>query len=694
MNGSGGPDPGRVRHRDDQDDQDDRKDRDDQDDQDGQDGQDDRGTRSDRGTRDDRDDLRESGRVSNGLRRPSHAGEDADDPPRDPVSPRDWCAVAAARLGRDQPEAALEAARTAMDLDPRAESGADWSYRLASLAFERLGRDAEAVAAAEEAVRLAPGSWAARMRLGAALRRVPGRWRESWAQAVRAVRYAPEEPEPHVLLGDLELLRGEHRRAEAAYRDALRRMPDHPGARVNLGLAALRWRRPRGHHDPAWPVDPQETGRTRRALETWSRQIRLLLAVALVAVCATASGPGPAAAVKTGGWLVLAAVLVITLRRAHRVRLWPYVPGMLARDLWLAVSVSITLVSVAAYVAAIATLPAGLPLILPSLTGPAPDRRGGLWAALAALVLLNGLAVLVLRVVAEAWLGRPVRALAHFAAARGDRTARRDAGVALWLLAGRIWSVPTVVACVAPVLDDRRWALAALVAPLALGWTLVRLRGLDGAASLTAGALAEDRGLAAAFALSVVSALLLGASAVVSTSGTLPSAGDGPWWAGAVLLGGPVAVFAGRSARAWWRGVPGPWRASLVMCESRGSHLPGDVGPPVELGAEVRAAFTRGRDVVLACLGPAGPRALAVGAVSSVTPSGELRLAAAPEAWEAAEHDPRVAVFVTGPLGRPFRAEVRGVAVGDTETGLLRVTPKQVVVGDRPHVHRGRSLRP
>ncbi|MEV4186798.1 tetratricopeptide repeat protein, partial [Streptosporangium canum] len=85
--------------------------------------------------------------------------------------------MAAACLSRDQPEAALDAARQAVERDPLAESGADWGYRLASLAFERLGRDAEAVAAAEEAVRLAPGSWAARLRLGAALRRVPGRWR-------------------------------------------------------------------------------------------------------------------------------------------------------------------------------------------------------------------------------------------------------------------------------------------------------------------------------------------------------------------------------------------------------------------------------------------------------------------------------------------------------------------------------------
>ncbi|GAA2859284.1 hypothetical protein GCM10010517_17810 [Streptosporangium fragile] len=631
-----------------------------------------------------------SPRDPGGLGRPSRGPDGSEDPPHDPGGPRYWCAVAAARLGDGQPEAALEAARRAVDLDPRAEIGADWGYRLASLAFERLGRDAEAVAAAEEAVRLAPGSWAARMRLGTALRRVPGRWRESRAQAARAVRYAPEEPDPHVLVGDLALLRGEYRHAEAAYRDALRRTPDHPGARINLGLVALRWRRPRGHHDPAWPVDPRETGRTRHALEAWSRQTRVLLAAALVAVCAAAFGAGLAAEARIGGGLALVAVLVITLRQSHRVRLWPYVPGMFTRDLWLAVSVSVSLVSVAAYVAAIATLPPAFPSLAP---GPVPGPPGGVWAALAGSVLFNGVAVLVLRVLAEAWCGRPVRALGHFAAVRGDRTARRDTDVTLWLVAGRAWSVPAVAACAALVLDDRRWAVAALATPFALGWVFARLRGLDGAVPMAVEALAADRGLAVALALPVASALLLGAAAVLSASGIGSSAGEWAWRAGTVLPAVPVGVFAVRSVRAWWRGAPGPWRASLVMCESCGDRLPGDAGPPVGLSGEVRAAFTHGRGVVLAYADPTGPRALAVGAVSSVAPNGELRLIAASDAWAAVERDPRVAVFVADPRGRRFWAEVRGIAVGDTEADLLRITPKEVVVGDYPGRHQGRSRR-
>ncbi|WP_245878314.1 tetratricopeptide repeat protein [Streptosporangium subroseum] len=600
--------------------------------------------------------------------------------PPSPDGPREWCITAVTLLGHDQPEAALDAARKAVDLDP----GADWGYRLASLSFERLGRDAEAVAAAEEAVRLAPGSWAARLRLGAALRRVPGRWRESWAQAARAVRYAPDEPDAHVLVGDLALLRGEHRRAETAYRNALRRLEDHPGARINLGLTFLRWERPRGHHDPAWPIDPRETGRARRALEVWSRQTRILLALAFVVVGVVAFGFGLVTEAKIGGAAMPLVVLVITLRQAHRVRLWPYVPGMLARDLWLSMSVSITLVGVAAYVAAIATLPAEVPALT---LGSAPDMVSGVWAGLAGLVLFNGAAVLVLRVLVEAWRGRPVRALAEFTTVHQDRTARRDIDVTLWLVVGRAWSVLAAVAGTALILGEPRWALTAAAVPLALAW--VRVRG--GLAPCLGQVLATDRWLVAALGLLVATSLALGGTAAAGVLGLPPAVGGWAGQAGAGMLAVLVVVFATRSVQAWWRGAPGPWRASLIMCENCGRRVPGDVGPPVGLSVEVRDAFTYGRGVVLAYADSSGPRALAVGSVSSVGPSGELRLIAASDAWEAAERDPRVAVFVADPVDRRFWAEVRGIAIGDSEADVLRITPQQVVVGEYPGRHQGRS---
>ncbi|MBB5965140.1 hypothetical protein [Planomonospora venezuelensis] len=607
----------------------------------------------------------------------------------DPGSAREWCAVAVARLDRDQPEAALEAARRAVEGgSPAGDAGAggmsEWGYRIASLAFERLGRDAESVAAAEEAVRLAPGSWAARLRLGTALRRIPGRWKEAWVQAGRAARYAPEEPDPHVLVGDLSLLRGEYRQARAAYRQALRRLDDHPGARINLGLAFLRWERSRGHHDPAWPVDPRATGRARRALEAWSRQVRVLLAAALLAVAAVAAGAGLTGGARAGGGAVLAAVLVITFRQAHRVRLWAYVPAMLVRDAWLALSVAVTLAAVAAYVAALATLPGAVPALA---SGSAAALARSPWSGLAGLVLLNGAAVLVVRTLAEAWRGRPVRALAEFAAAGGDRTARRDTDVTLWLVAVRAWSVLAAVAGAALVLDDSRWSFAALAVPAALRWAYGR------AGRTRRREPAGDRWLAAVTALLAAASLAFGAAAAARAL-ELPDRFDRwAWQAGIGALVAVVAAYVTRSARAWWRGAPGPWRGSLAMCENCGRRLPGDVRAPVGLSGEVRRAIAGARGVVLAYADPTGPRALAVGSVGSVGPDGELRLIAADDAWQAAERDPRVAVFVGDPLDRRFWAEVRGIAIADAEADVLRVTPKHVVVGEYPGRHQGR-VRP
>jgi hypothetical protein len=203
--------------------------------------------------------------------------------------------------------------------------------------------------------------------------------------------------------------------------------------------------------------------------------------------------------------------------------------------------------------------------------------------------------------------------------------------------------------------------------------------------------LATDRWLVAALALLVATSLALGGAAVAGALGLPPGVADWAGQAGVGMLAVLVAVFATRSVQAWWRGAPGPWRASLIMCENCGRRVPGDVGPPVGLSVGVRDAFTYGRGVVLAYADSSGPRALAVGSVSSVGPSGELRLIAASDAWEAAERDPRVAVFVADPVDRRFWAEVRGIAIGDSEADVLRITPQQVVVGEYPGRHQGRS---
>ncbi|MEU7877883.1 CHAT domain-containing protein [Microbispora bryophytorum] len=615
-------------------------------------------------------------------------------PPLDRLDPRAWCAVAVARLSHDQPEAALEAARQAIGRDPQDE----WGHRLAGAALERLGRDTEAVAAAREAVRLAPGSWAARLRLASALRRIPGRWREAWAEARRAVRFAPDEPDPHVLCGDLALLRGDHDGAARAYGAALRRRRDHPAAWVNLGLTLLRWRRPRDHHDPAWEADPRETGRARRALETWSRQVRVILAIAAAAICAAVvlAGlglvPGMHGEVRIGGALALAAVLVVCVRQAARVGAWAYVPGMLRRDLRLAMSVTLGLLAPAAYVAGLATLPEPRPGAL--------QEVGEVWAGAIGLVLLNPVAALAVRLLAETWRGRPLAALRRFAAAlpappapsvspvpsppappvrcppgAADRAATRDIAVAFWIVAARAWQAAAALMLVPNAVGVPLAAVACLAVPA----VLLRAR-------TTGAPRPHDRWLAAALTAPGVAALCA-AGAGVATALAGPDPAVVALWRcawGALALG--AAAFAVRATRAWWRGGPGPWRASLVPSESRGRWIPGDLTPSAGLSEEVRHAAAYSRNVVLACTGADGPRALAVSAVTSVTPAGDFRLIAGDEAWEAVRRDPRVVLFVGDPR---FWAEVRGVAVPDDD--VLRVTPRQVLMREYPGRHQART---
>ncbi|WP_188187036.1 tetratricopeptide repeat protein [Nonomuraea sp. SYSU D8015] len=561
-------------------------------------------------------------------------------------SSREWCDEALTRLNAGRPEAALDAARRAADLDP----GAEWAYRLISLAHERLGRDADAAAPAERAVELARGSWPARLRLAAILRRTPGRWREAVEHAEQARRFAPEEPAPAVMLGDLALLRGDHAGAESAYRAALAAGPGHPQARANLALALLRWDRPRPHHDPAWPVDPRDTGRARRALEVWSRQSRLLVALATVAVAAAALFLDWGAQAQLGGFAVLALLVPITVRQARRVRVWSYVPAMFGRDPWLGAAVVSATVSVLAFTAWL--LLAAMPVV--------PSAFDPVWAGLAGIVVLGWPALATVRALAEAWRGRPLAALEQSAAAGADRTARRNTGVTLWIVLIRTWSVLVPLVGGALAVEPRA-AVAALAVPYPMVRGCLRARYRD-------------------------DPLLLAAAGLVATAAVACAAGGvlGSAWAwriGLGALGAAVAVFAVRALKAWWRGGPGPWRASLVMCD-----LPMGAEPSVALPAEVRQTFSYARSIVLSYGDRLGPRV--VGAAASVTSTGELRLIAETEAWEAIEADPRVAVFAADPLQRRFWVEVRGIALADSD--VLRVTPKQVLVGEFPGRHQRR----
>ncbi|MGW2153150.1 hypothetical protein [Nonomuraea sp. NPDC001699] len=561
-------------------------------------------------------------------------------------SPREWCTEALTRLNAGRPESALEAARRAADLDP----GDEWAHRLVSLAHERLGRDADALPPAERAADLAPGSWSARVRLASIARRIPGRWSEAVSDAVLAARFAPEEADPEVLLGDLALLRDDHPEAERAYRAALARAPAHPQARVNLALCLLRWDRPRPHHDPAWPVDPRQTGRARRALEVWARQVRLLLALAVIAVAAAALALDAAAWARAGGFAALAALVPLTVRQARRVGVWAYVPAMAGRDPWLG----------AAVVSAGLSVPAFAAWLLLGAVPAAPSWLDPVWAGLAGIVVLMWPALAVVRVLAEAWRGRPLPALAELGSVPGERTAARNAGVTLWIVLVRTWSVLVPLVGGALAVEPRA-AVAAVAVPFPMVRAWLRARGRGDGWLLAAGCLVALAALGCA------------------VGGALGSAWG--WRVGLGALGAAMAVYAVRALRSWWRGAPGPWRASLVMCD-----LPMGGAPSVALPSEVRQAFSYARSLVLAYGDPMGPRV--VGAAGSVTSSGELRLIAGPEAWEGVEADPRVAVFAADPLQRRFWVEVRGIARPGPD--VLRVTPKQVLVGEFPGRHQRR----
>ncbi|MEV1174975.1 hypothetical protein [Nonomuraea sp. NPDC049784] len=581
-------------------------------------------------------------------------------------SSREWCDEALARLSAGRPESALDAARRAADLDP----GAEWAYRLISLAHERLGRDADSAPAAERAVELARGSWPARLRLAAILRRVPGRWQEAVKHATLAGKFAPEEPGPEVMRGDLALLRGDHIRAEQAYLAALAIDPGHPQARVNLGLSLLRWDRPRPHHDPAWPIDPRDTGRARRALEVWSRQARLLVAVATLAIAGAALFLDWGAQAVLGGFAVLVLLAPLTVRQARRVGVWSYVPAMLCGDPWLGTALVSTVVSVVAFAAWL------LLGAMPSV----PSAFDPVWAGLAGIVVLGWPALAAVRALAEAWRGHPLLALAETARARtnqaqqagaawvqAERTARRNIGVMLWILLGRTWSVLVPLVGGALAVEPRAAVVAVAVPyPMIRGYLRTRHR--------------DDRWLPVALALVVLSATACAAGGLLGAWRMEPAAAWA-WRAGLGAMAAAMVVFAARAARAWWRGGPGPWRASLIMCD-----LPVGAEPSVALDPEVRQTFSYARSIVLSFGDSLGPRV--AGAVASVTSSGELRVIPETEAWDAIEADPRVAVFAADPLQRRFWVEVRGIAMADSD--VLRVTPKQVLVGEFPGRHQRR----
>ncbi|MFE2289963.1 tetratricopeptide repeat protein [Streptomyces sp. NPDC059452] len=100
--------------------------------------------------------------------------------------------------------------------------------------LRRTGRRDEALAAAQEAVRLRPESWATHITLAEAVSAWQERWPESFAIAEHAVRLAPEEPDVYRGLWKYSLLAGRHDAQRFAVAEALRLDPDSTWARQEL----------------------------------------------------------------------------------------------------------------------------------------------------------------------------------------------------------------------------------------------------------------------------------------------------------------------------------------------------------------------------------------------------------------------------------------------------------------------------
>lgn len=149
-----------------------------------------------------------------------------------------WCLLAQAELGRRHDEDALQAAGTALSLAPDDE----WPHRLTSIALERLGRHEESLAMARAATRVAPYAWRAFVRLAHAAVRSGGRSgrNEALAAARQAVMLAPHEAEPHLALGAVARARKRYKEAESAFRTALAIDPQHSAAHNELARLHLR----------------------------------------------------------------------------------------------------------------------------------------------------------------------------------------------------------------------------------------------------------------------------------------------------------------------------------------------------------------------------------------------------------------------------------------------------------------------
>lgn len=212
-------------------------------------------------------------------------------------SPQDAVALsllAFANLRSNRAQEALHASEQALGAQP--DHAAAWQHH--SMALRQLDRHDEALASAEEFVRLAPTLWASHYTLGLVLRGLPGRRASALTAASRSVELAPDLADPYVLLGLVYSDRQDYQNAARFYERALAIDPGHAFAISNLSGLELRKGRfnkaMRGFRTAA-QASPQEEMFHRNMVATvFSSLIKYGLMIAVLTVFAALLAAGVA----------------------------------------------------------------------------------------------------------------------------------------------------------------------------------------------------------------------------------------------------------------------------------------------------------------------------------------------------------------------------------------------------------------
>jgi Flp pilus assembly protein TadD len=147
-----------------------------------------------------------------------------------PENAEAWSLLAAAELGTGNNEACLQAAETAISLDPESE----WPHRLASAALRRMGRIGESIHQAREAIRIDSNSWPAFIELARSLMHNKTDLKEAREAAARALALAPDRAAPHLAAGVVAAASKDRTGAEACFRNALSIDPENTAAHNEL----------------------------------------------------------------------------------------------------------------------------------------------------------------------------------------------------------------------------------------------------------------------------------------------------------------------------------------------------------------------------------------------------------------------------------------------------------------------------